>query len=47
MTGLSAQRSGQRISLDYGSMSQISAYADEGEHFPQLRSTNQFRVSVS
>ncbi len=31
----------QRISLDYGSISQISVYAHEGEHFPQLRYINQ------
>lgn len=30
----------QRISIDYGSLSQISVYAYEGTHFPQLRCSN-------
>lgn len=34
----------QRIALDYGSISQISVYGYEGEHFPQLRSTNQSKA---
>ncbi len=34
----------QRIALDYGSISQISVYDYEGEHFPQLRSTNQVKI---
>ncbi len=34
----------QRINLDYGSISQISVYDYEGEHFPQLRCTNQVKV---